>query len=223
MDEESEFPGRDLTNGLSDKERQIFEKHCRRQQYKRHSIIFNQGDRSTGVLYIERGWVKTFYTSNSGKEMMVGLWTRGNIVGTADIDYSTRLVSCQAVSDCVVRGFDSEDIDYFIKEIPSFVRNLVTALSFKVRWATAFFESLATEPVPSRVAHCLVTLAMLHGVKSQNGHIQLQGVSHMEIAQMVGTTRQSVTLALAKFQKDKLVQCSNRSILVMDFDALACV
>jgi CRP-like cAMP-binding protein len=64
---------------------------------------------------------------------------------------------------------------------------------------------------------------MLHGVKSQNGHIQLQGVSHMEIAQMVGTTRQSVTLALAKFQKDKLVQCSNRSILVMDFDALACV
>jgi CRP/FNR family cyclic AMP-dependent transcriptional regulator len=221
VNEQLQFPGRDLLAGLSEKERRLFENRCRRLRYRRHSILFSQGDPVTGALYIEQGRVKTFYTSYAGKEMMLGIWAEGNIVGAADIDHGTRVVSCQGVTDCVVRPFGPEDIDYFIAKIPSLARMLVTALAFKVRWATTYFERLATDPVTPRVAYTLVTLATLHGVRAKDNRLRVEGISHADIAQMIGASRQSVTLAFGRLQKERLVQCAKRLIVIQDLDALS--
>jgi CRP-like cAMP-binding protein len=216
-----QFFGRDLLAGLSGAERRLFEQRCRRRQYRRHSIIFNQGDPAGDVFLIERGWIKSFYTSYTGKEITIGLWSDGDLVGTTDIDQPTRLLSCQAVADSILLGFGSAEIDHFLNEGPAVVRKLVTALSFKVRWATTICDRLATESVTSRVAHTVITLANLHGVRGPGNRFRLERISHQDIARMIGASRQSVTLAFAKFQKEGLVSCSKRCITVHDLDALA--
>jgi len=217
----NQFPGRDLLSGLPERQRALFEKRCRRRQYRRHAIIFYQGDPAGDVYFIERGWVKTYYTSFAGKEIIIGLWSTGDLVGTPDIDSATRLLSCQAVEDCVLLGFGPAEIDYFFQEVPLLARRLITALSFKVRWATTLCDRLATESVASRVAHTVITLAQLHGVRTAHNALMVDRVSHQDIASMIGASRQSVTIALSKFQKDGVLRCSKRCIVVYDLDALA--
>lgn len=210
---------KNLLDGFSRDELKLFRDHAKPRKYKRGTIIFEQEDTGQHTYWIESGWVKTYYTSLLGKEITIGLWTTGDLIGAPDLDFETRLLSAQVIHDAALLTFTSKDIELFLSEIPLFSRNLIAALSFKVRWATSIFDRIATESVLARVAQTLLLLAHAHG-EVENNVLTMNSITHQDIADMVGASRPSTTLSLKKLEQSGFITVSFRQIIILDPNGL---
>jgi CRP/FNR family cyclic AMP-dependent transcriptional regulator len=206
-----------LLHGLSDEECLRTYEVGHRRSFRRNSIIYSQGDPSGVTYLVERGMVRTYRTSSDGREFTVGFWSTHEIIGGPDVlSDEPRMLSAEAVRESVLVGFTSEDLDVLIEEVPRFARNLIAALSFKARWMMHVSSVLGTRSVPQRVAHTLLLQGMVHGRVTEDGCRVVEHLSHHDLAMLVGASRQSVTQALAEFERADLIESGNRRIVLLD-------
>lgn len=205
---------------LTPDDRELFMRQARRKHYKKHTLLFQQGDESSSIYVIDEGWVRTFTTAANGKEITIGLWSCGDLIGAPDICARTRSLSAEAVDDAVLWRVSSEDLDSLVEQSPGFARNMVYALSFKTRWATTMVDRLGNESVSARVAFTVANLAQLHGRREPGDRLVIERLTHQDIGHMVGASRQWVTQTLKGFEKEGLLECHMRRIIVKDLNGL---
>ena len=79
----------------------------------------------------------------------------------------------------------------------------------------------AAEDVPQRLAQCLVSLARLHGVEEDGAVVVDLPLSQLDLANIVGASRDAVAKTLQSWRDSDLVRTSRRRIEMLDLDALA--
>jgi CRP/FNR family transcriptional regulator, cyclic AMP receptor protein len=184
-------------------------------------LIFQQGDRQSGLHIIRTGTVRAFYTAPSGREITLAYWQAGDLLG-ADRLYEGGVFrwSCQAVSPTETYAIVETDIRRLVATNPEFAVAMIEALSFKVQWLSGLVQVLGTESVSQRLAHLLDTLCELYGIKSDRGITINAPFTHEDLAAMVGASRQWVTMALARFQERGALKLGKRRIEVLRRDLL---
>lgn len=169
--------------------------------------LFAQGDHHRGVYLIETGLIRTFYTSPAGREITLAYWQPGNIVGTPQIfDPSIHMWSGIAAVESSVLSFRGEQLRELMEKIPALAIGIVKALEFKGKCLSALVHMLGTRSVAERLGMLLYNLAELHGVQEPGGIAIGQPFTHEVLAQMVGASRQWVTMTLDQFQRDGLIR-----------------
>lgn len=211
---------RSLLFSFSQEDCELFHQHAKLRRYRRGTIIYEQENTGATSYLIVSGWVQTFYTSVSGKKITIGLWTKDDMIGAPDMDCERRLLTAQAVKDAELQALSKSDVEFLLSNIPQFSRNLIAALSFKARWATNIYDQLATESVLARVAQMVLILANQHGTEDVHGKLVIQGLTHQDIADLVGSSRPSTSLSLKKLEQMGLIEVSLRSIRILDGENL---
>ncbi len=206
--------------GLSEFDRELLTDRAQRRVMKKRSLFFQKGDEINCIYVVDEGWVRTFTTTSTGKEITIGLWSHGDIIGAPDICGGTRALSAEAVNDAVLWRIGARELDDLIHSSPGIARNLILALSFKVRWATTMADQLGTQSVTSRLAFTLANLAQLHGREEPSGGIAIEQLTHQDLGYMIGASRQWVTRTLNELESESILQCSMRRIVVNDLNAL---
>lgn len=177
------------------------------QRLSRGETLFAQGERHKGVYLIESGLIRTFYTSPAGREITLAYWQPGNLVGTPQIfDPSIQMWSGVAVAETAVLAFRGQQLRELMEKIPSLAIGIVEALEFKGKCLSALVQMLGTRSVAERLSMLLYNLAELHGTKEEDGIAIGRPFSHEVLAQMVGASRQWVTMTLDRFQRDGLIR-----------------
>lgn len=183
--------------------------------------LFAQGERHDGVFLIESGLIRTFYASPSGREITLAYWQPGNIVGTPQVLGSgINMWSGVAVVKSEVLAFRGKDLRELIRRIPELAIALIEALEFKGKCLSAMVQMLGTRSVSERLSMLLVNLAELHGVSEKEGVAIGAPFTHEVLAQMVGATRQWVTMTLDRFQREGLIRVGKRKTLILEPDRL---
>jgi len=211
---------RSLFEGFSEQEMAEIHQRSIRKSVPRGHVIFEQQDIGKDIFWIEKGGVKTYYTSLSGNMITIGLWSSGDVIGAPDIDFNRRLLSAQVVQDAELLLLSSQEVNCILETIPRFKHNLIAALSFKVRWATTMIDRLATESVIARVAQTILAITYLHGEKAADGSAQIRHLSHQDIADMVGASRPTVSLTLRKLEVAGFIKTAMKKITVVDKEGL---
>jgi CRP-like cAMP-binding protein len=178
-------------------------------RFPRGATLFAQGDRHRSVFLVERGLVKTCYTSPGGREITLAYWQPGNLVGTPQvIDTSTyaHMWSGIAVTDTSAIGFGARQIRELMEHMPALAIGVIETLEFKGKCLSALVQMLGTRSVAERLGLLLNNLAILHGEKVETGISIGRPFTHEVLAQMVGASRQWVTMTLDRFRKDGLIE-----------------
>ncbi|MGX5851459.1 Crp/Fnr family transcriptional regulator [Mesorhizobium sp. PL10] len=189
--------------------------HGRRLAFSTGEAIFSQGDRHGGIFIIESGQVRVFYTAPSGREITLAYWTAGHFIGGPEMTgEGAHIWSGEALSDCQILFLPASALKRLVAELPGFALCLVQGLAAKGRCYSAMAQMLGTRSVIERLAQFLMNLSELHGVRDGHAVIINAKVTHDQIAAMVGSTRQWVTMMLKRFQKDGLVTVTPRQIRI---------
>ncbi|MDX8498990.1 Crp/Fnr family transcriptional regulator [Mesorhizobium sp. VK4C] len=189
--------------------------HGRRLAFSTGEAIFSQGDRHGGIFIIESGQVRVFYTAPSGREITLAYWTAGHFIGGPEMTGGgAHIWSGEALSDCQILFLPASALKRLVAELPGFALCLVQGLAAKGRCYSAMAQMLGTRSVIERLAQFLMNLAELHGVRDGHAVIINAKVTHDQIAAMVGSTRQWVTMMMKRFQKDGLVTVTPRQIRI---------
>jgi CRP/FNR family transcriptional regulator, cyclic AMP receptor protein len=179
--------------------------------------LFAQGERHKGIYLVEHGLVRTFYTSPAGREITLAYWQPGNIVGTPQV-FSTHVHQWSgiAATNADVLFFRGEDLLQLMQRIPVFAIAIVEALEFKGKCLSALVQMLGTRSVAERLAMLLYNLAELHGVREKDGIAIGKPFTHEVLAQMVGASRQWVTMTLDRMRSEGLIRIGKCRTVILD-------
>ncbi len=177
--------------------------------------VFNQGDPHGGIWLIERGTIRTFYVSPSGREITLASWTPGHFVGGPELfGVGEHIWSALAVTDATLLFLKGSTLRDIIGRFPDFALCLIEGLVAKGKCYSALVQMLGTRSVTERLTHLLVILASTHGRADGERLVIERQLTHEEIACIVGGTRQWVTKTLDKLQKSGVISVTRKRIVV---------
>ena len=162
-----------------------------------------------------------FYTAPSEREITLAYWHPGNFVGGPNVfGDSLHQWSGVAASDTSVVQLPGRALRKLVVEVPNLAIGLIEGLTFKGRCYSALAQMLGTRSITERLAHLLLHLVDLYGVKGDDGILIGAAFTHADIAHMVGATRQWVTISLKRMHEKDIVLSRKSRIIVRRPDHL---
>lgn len=194
---------------------------CTRHDFKRDDTLWTQGDKGGFMAFLMRGKAMSSYHSPGGKAGITGFWSEGDILGAGDLgDTEERLMTVVFLEESTVYTLSLTSFYALLERFPEVSRQIVRALSVRLRWVAYLALSLATHSTEDRVRGVLLALAASFGIEDEEGVLIDLKLSHEELASMVGVSRQFVNGALNSFKGAGYINIGNRKIVITDLAGL---
>ncbi len=209
-----------LSSLSADDEKKVRQLGTRRKVAKGEGVFF-QGDPHTGVWILEKGRVRTFYASPSGREITLAYWSVGHFVGGPEVFGKGRHVwSADALEDCEFLFVSGMSLQRLVREVPDVAIAVINGLVNKGKCYSALIQMLGTRSVSERLRQLLLILAETYG-RHEGGQVIIdRTITYDQIASIVGATRQWVTQSLDRLQSEGIVQVTRKEILISDLELL---
>ena len=192
-----------------------------RRSYRRHEFIFQLGSPCEHVYLLSQGRVKIFGLSALGKEVIHWFCLPGDLFGLAEMARGgPRRVYAQACVDCELFAVPIDQFKTFLALHPSTSMAVIDVLSYRLRALGDMLQNLTSDDVTTRVVKLLLRLCSRYG-KRVDGQICLDlPLTHQEMADMIGATRQTVTTVLGELKRRGAVRVENHQIRIEREDVL---
>lgn len=212
----------DILKHLSLDEYRMVADASQKETFQSGDNVFLQGDRHSGIFIIEKGTVRTFYTSPAGREITLAYWPPGNFVGGPEVfGRGYHLWAGVAESEVRTLKLGGTVLQRLIEKIPALAIGIIGGLSFKGKCYSALIHMLGTRSVTGRLAQLLMIMADLDGDDSDDGLVITRMLTHEALANMVGSTRQWVTMTMDRFQKKGVIRVDGKRVTITDSHRLS--
>jgi CRP/FNR family transcriptional regulator, cyclic AMP receptor protein len=200
-----------LFSRLDDKALGNLEKAAIRRAYPKNTILISKGDKSDQLFVVLKGKLKVSITDASGKEIIMSLLGAGDYFGEmAMIDGESRSATIVTTQASEVLTISRDDFHRTLMSSPELMFELLKVLARKVRIATDKLESLAFEDVYGRLVKLLIQLARPH----EDVWIVEDRLTHQEIANMIGSSREMVTRILKALTSGGYISIDRKRITI---------
>jgi CRP/FNR family cyclic AMP-dependent transcriptional regulator len=214
-----------LIGRLPSAARERVENYGKKLSFRRGETLFLQGDLHDGIVIIESGLIRSYYTAPSGKEMTLAYWLPGNFVGGPEIfDGGVHVWSAVAAKDSTVTHLPGAGLRNLARAVPDLALEIIDALSFKARCYSSLAQMLGTRSLSQRLAQVLLHLAKTYGFEDEAkaGDVVIAAAfTHAEISNLIGATRQWVTISLNRMQKDGVLRQKRGLLIIQRVDLLS--
>jgi CRP/FNR family transcriptional regulator, cyclic AMP receptor protein len=192
--------------------------------YPKGSTLFNEGQPSSAVFMLCQGKVKLSTCSPDGKIIILGIAEPGDVLGlSAAISGTEYEATAEVLELCQVNYIRSSDFLHFLKEHPEAALNAAKQLSRNYQTAYVQICSLGlSDSVADKLAKLFLRWSGNGGGSSGQVHLK-NFFTHEEIAEMIGTSRETVTRALRYFRENELVTIKGSDLLIHDRKRLKAV
>ncbi|NLD46055.1 MAG: Crp/Fnr family transcriptional regulator [Clostridiaceae bacterium] len=185
--------------------------------YKRNMIIFMEDEPGEAFFYIKSGKVKIYRTYDDGREHIIHILGPQEVFGEVtlfnNINYPA---SASVYEDAEVIIFKNNKIEELIRQNSDLAFNMIKILSRKLLFAQQKIKDLTFNDVYSRMASQIIKLSMSYGKKTDKGILIDINLSRQELADMTGTTRETVSRVISRFKKEKSISEEKDSIIIID-------
>jgi CRP/FNR family cyclic AMP-dependent transcriptional regulator len=181
----------------------------------RGTRVFDQGDPTRVVYLVKRGAVKISRETEEGKDVTVALLGPGDMFGEETLfDARPRTTVAVIVEDALLCQARAEDLFALLASDPALALNVAKVLSKGLDDARDTMEDLAYAKVPERIVHLFRKLAAEHGVAVEGGtRIDLR-LTHADVASLIGSTRETVSLELGKLVDAGRLRLDGRAVVL---------
>lgn len=190
--------------------------------FRRRQIVFMAEQKTEYVYLLTSGRVKLVRVSPTGREITIGLVNPMEIFGENDLfEYgATYGVGAEVLEDAEVVAIRRAQLAEAIGQCPEALKELAILQYSRRLQAENRLTEYAFYDVPTRVARLLVRLSCSHGRNSKSGSVIRIKLTHQEIANLIGSTRETTTLILNDFRRRGIIDLQGRRIVVADPQAL---
>ncbi|NPV51950.1 MAG: Crp/Fnr family transcriptional regulator [Firmicutes bacterium] len=192
--------------------------------YRKGSPIFFEGDPGEAMFIIKEGAVKVYRLSIDGKEKTLAIISRGGCFGEMSLlDGLPRSAAAQALEDSKLLILPREDFLKLLTSNPQIALKIIRVLTARLREADQQIEYLAFGDARGRVASILLDLFQKHAKLGPDGYTIDIRLTHQELANLSGVTRETASRILSEFEEDGLIRIQGRNILISSEKGLRCL
>ncbi len=219
--------GVDLFSALDDSHLDVIAKMLVEKSFRKSEIILMEDDDSSQSLFIiAKGEVKVVLTAEDGREAILATLKEGDFFGEmALLDGEPRSATVRAVEDSRLLTIRREEFLATLKKQPDLALTLLGEMSRRLRKSNRQISSLALMKVYGRVAATLLQLMEERGMRSKTKDgksiiVVKDRPTQQSIAEMSGTTRETVSRVLNYFQKKGYIVLDGKDLLILQEDEL---
>jgi CRP/FNR family transcriptional regulator, cyclic AMP receptor protein len=219
--------GVDLFSSLSNEQLQIICDVVQPKTYQKDEIIIHEDESSFHAFFlIASGDVKVFLTGGEGKETILALLTKGDFFGEMSlIDGEPRSASVKAFTKADLLVIHREDFLQQLQKFPDLSTALLLEMSRRLRKANRQIGSLALLSVFGRVAGTLLNLIEEKGIRTHTESGRMVTIiknkpTQQQLADMSGTTRETVSRVLSGLQKSGCISLTGKDMIIYEVDEL---
>jgi CRP-like cAMP-binding protein len=188
---------------------------------KKKETLFRRGDPGNQLYGILSGSLKVMTTGTDAKDLVFNLMGPGEVLGEiALLDGQERSATVVAVEATELMTLDRRELIPFLEKHPRAAIELATVLAARVRRLSDRAEDRQTMPLPGRIAKRLLVLAEEHGKHPIVGGPVEVRLPQQDLADLVGTTRESVNKQLRAWEEDGIVELGRGRVVLKSIDAL---
>jgi len=205
-----------LFTEMSSEEMGALAKKTRMESVSKKTPIFFPGDPSQQIYLLKEGRVKISRISEEGREVTLALLEPGEIFGELEVlDDAPRDTLAEALDDSKICVVSKALFLEMIHSMPALSFRLTKLIGFRMRKIESRVEDLVFKDVPARLAHLLLDLAKDYGKEAPQGVLLQIKITHQEIANLIGSIRETVSAVLGDFKREGWIAFEGRRIVLL--------
>ncbi len=175
--------------------------------------MFYMPEDSGEVLFLlKKGRVQLYRISPNGKKLVVATLGPGAIFGEMSlVGQGMHNTFAESIDECLLCVMSRADVERLMREKPMVAFRFVEALGERLTRLESRLEDIAFKSIPARLASLLLRLASEEG-----DGMHIDGYTHQDLGEMLGTYRETITQTLNEFKGDGYVDISRKHIEILD-------
>ncbi|NJN95641.1 MAG: Crp/Fnr family transcriptional regulator [Anaerolineales bacterium] len=200
----------DVFQGLSPAEIEEMDRTTTMSTCRRGKIFYRPEDAGEVLFILKKGRVQLYRLSPEGKKLVVATLEAGTIFGEMGIiGQGMHHKFAEALEDCLLCVMSRHDVERLILSKPMVALRFMKVMADRLNKAEARLEDMAFKGIPARLAALL-----LHLHQEQGGSIL--GYTHQDLADAIGTYRETATQTLNDFKARRLIEIGRKQIDILD-------
>ena len=211
----------DVLSDISVEALQVLAPNIKVGTYRPRQVIYLPGDRAQGVHFLTTGRIKISKVTRDGKELTLAYRTEGDFFGEPCLlDGGPREEMAEAMDASTTVEIQREALDEVLRNDGGAAYKFARALIARRKDLESRVEQLIFKDVGAKLAELLLSLGQEHGVLDQRGVVVGLKITHQEMANLIGSTRETVSLTLSQFKRKGLIQTEGRRVILADQEGL---
>ena len=184
--------------------------------------ILSPDDPPDRIHIVKKGKVRVFRVTPDGKQMTLDIHDKGSILGDMSLLGQEPIPEAfaETLDEAVICTISPDELRALVERYPTIGVNIISYLSRRLRDAEAELESRASQRVGQRLARKLLDLSNRFGVKTSRGTLIEARLTQQELAEMIGTTRETLAHTLSDFRARGLLDTEKHRVLIRDAEQL---
>ena len=186
--------------------------------FENGNYIFLEDSEGEQCFFVLEGSVKVTRLSKDGREVILAMLNEGDFFGEMSLlDGESRSANVIALEKTKVLTLDRNDFIAVVNDYPQIAVQLLKELARRLRKSDRQIASLSLSDAEKRIALCIIRFADEQGV-IQNGKVSIPKTPiQQDIANMAGTSRETVSRALGLLEKEDLIERNGRELIILDY------
>ena len=203
---------------LSEKELGYIEEKMVTRRYENGNYIFLEESEGEQCFFVAKGSVKVTRLSKDGREVILTMLNAGDFFGEMSLlDGESRSANVIALEETEVLTLNREDFLVVLHDYPTIAIQLVKEMAGRLRKSDRQIASLSLSDAEKRITMCIIRFADDQGV-IKNGKVSIPKTPiQQDIANMAGTSRETVSRALSILEKENLIERNGRELIILDY------
>lgn len=189
--------------------------HCRTHKFRKKEEIFRSEQHLDYIYIVLQGRIRVYLRYPNGKEFTLTILEPG-----AAYSGHTRAFG-QALADGEIAFIPVQSFRKLLMEVPLFAMSVISVLGDSLKNSINTIESLVFKEVNKRLYQFVYSLALASGEQGKATYQVNLGLTHQQIATIVGSTRQTVNAFFNNLQKEGLIRLEKDKIIIQDFNEIA--
>lgn len=200
---------------MSDADLDALKSYCHIKKFAKETVIFEEGDIGQELFIIISGLLKVSVINEDGREFTLIINRPYDCLGEiALLDGSPRSAGATALEDLEVLSIHRDDFQRYLNTYPKLKDSIIKLLCWRLRSLTNEVTDFAFLNVHYRLAKKILELAETFGIQEEEGIIIDRKITHQELANMVGTSREMITKIINEMKKEKYLLVSRNRLMI---------
>ncbi|HMO13096.1 MAG TPA: Crp/Fnr family transcriptional regulator [Pirellulaceae bacterium] len=191
-------------------------------KFKRGEAIYLPADDADGVMLLTSGRVKLCHLTHEGKQSIFVFVEPGEIFGELSVvDCGKREEYAEAVENSQIVLIPCEKVQWVMAKYPHISLGITKLIGFRRRRIERRLKNLLFRSNRERLIYLILELVEQYGVATEQGVELKIKLSHQDLANIIGSTRETVTVVLGQLQSEGFLQIARRRLTVTNAEGLS--
>jgi len=211
----------DIFSHLREEEYRMLDQHSSMREIRKGDALYLYGSSDTKLYMLKKGAVKITKLTPGGRELIIDIIKGGSLFGEmATIEDRERDEAAIVVEDGLLCEVSRADFERMQKMVPGLAIRITKMIGFR-RWKLENkLIDLLYGSVEQRLAKTILNLLEDFGVLHGDGYLLKIKLTHQDFADLIASTRETVTATLNKMKNDGLIGTEGRYLVIPDMERL---